>query len=263
MIFYFSGTGNSLYAAKRLATETGEELASIAAIENQGLACYEHTLKDDEIIGFVYPVYAWGPPKTVLAFIEKLKLNHYRGNYVFSVATCGGSIGNTMKVMKAGLRKQGIHLTSGYSIVMPNNYILMGDVDSKDKENAKLLRADETLKEIAQAIRRRAEGEFKLHKGALPWLLTGVMNPLFNKNAVNPAKFYAMDHCTGCGICEQVCNCQTITVQDKPQWGTRCTQCLACIHYCPEKAIQFGSGTVKKGRYTNPHIGVKEIVSCR
>jgi ferredoxin len=263
MIFYFSGTGNSLYAAKSIANDTGEELISISAAENTGLACNEYTLKDNEIIGFVHPTYAWGPPKIVLSFMQKLKLNNYRGNYVFSVATCGGSIGNSMKVIKACLNKQDIQLNSGYSIVMPNNFILMGNVDSKAKESDKLSRADKTLKQITQSIGRRAAGEFKLDKGFLPWLLTGVMNPMFNKKAVDTTKFYAMDQCTGCGTCEQVCNCHNITVSTKPQWGSRCTQCLACVHYCPENAIQFGTGTIKKGRYTNPHIGIAEIVSGR
>lgn len=256
MIFYFSGTGNSLYAAKMIARHTNEEVISIAAAENKEEEFHEYRLKDDEIVGFVHPVYAWGPPGIVLAFIKKLKLTNYRGNYVFSVVTYGGSIGNTMSVMRNGLRKKGISLNSGYSINMPNNYIIMGDVDSKEREREKLSTAEETLKQINRAIERRATGEFKVAKGNLPWLLTGLINPMFSKKAIDPAKFYADQQCTGCGTCEKVCSCKNIKVEERPLWGQRCTLCLACIHYCPSKAIQYGNATLKKGRYTNPNITI-------
>lgn len=259
MIFYFSGTGNSLYAAKMIALHTGEKLISIAEAENRAEESHEYCLRDDEIAGFVYPVYAWGPPTIVLEFIEKLHLNNYRGNYVFSIVTCGGSIGNTMKVMQNRLRKKDILLNSGFSIPMPNNYIMMGDVDSKEVEHKKLTASDETLKYINHAIDQRVNGEFKVQKGPLPWLLTGIINPLFNKNAIDTTKFQADHRCTGCGTCEKICNLNNIKVDEKPQWGQRCSQCLACVHYCPMKAIQYGKETEKKGRYTNPKIAISEM----
>lgn len=263
MIFYFSGTGNSLYIAKCIADQTGERLVSISAAENSAAKLYEYTLQDNELIGFVHPIYAWGPPGIVLDFISKLKLNHYRENYVFSVATCGGNIGNTMKVMKEHLGKKGMHLNSGFSVKMPNNYILMGNVDSEEITEKKLAAAEDTLIQIKETITRRATGEFRVDKGFAPWLLTGVINPMFNKNAMDTTKFYVEDSCTGCGTCETVCNCNNVTVIGKPQWGPRCTQCLACVHYCPEHAVQYGKSTAKKGRYTNPYISVEEMAGCK
>lgn len=102
----FSGTGNSLYIAKNIAEHTGEKLISIANEMNKKYDCYEYTLNHDEVIGFVYPVYAWAPPKIVLQFIEKLKFSNYHGNYIFSVTTCGDNIGNTMNVMEDNLCKK-------------------------------------------------------------------------------------------------------------------------------------------------------------
>lgn len=253
MIFYFSGTGNSLYAAKSIAQHNKEELVSIASAVNSGKEVFEYSLGDNETVGFVYPVYAWGPPIMVSDFIEKLKLNNLKDNYIFSVVTCGDNIGNTMKVLNRCLEKKGLKLHSGFSVRMPNNYIIMGNVDSKELEKEKLAAADVTLKNINHWIEQRAEG-FWVEKGPVPWLLTGLINPLFNKNALDTSKFAANDKCTGCGICEKVCNSQTITVNDRPQWGERCTQCLACIHYCPTQAIQYGKATEKKGRYTHPEV---------
>lgn len=260
MIFYFSGTGNSLYAARTIAEHNDEELVSIAAAINSSDNSFEYTLKENEIIGFVFPVYAWGPPKMVLDFIDNLKLNNYKDNYIFSVATCGENIGNTMKVLASALKKKDLTLFSAFSIRMPNNYIIIGDVDSKEVENEKLLKAKDTLKNINKIIAEKGKWVFELIKGPVPALLTTVVNPLFNKGTMHTERFYANDKCTGCGICERVCNCKNIKVTEKPKWGKKCTQCLACIHYCPSKAVQYGKATEKKGRYRNPNVGLDEMM---
>ncbi len=256
MIFYFSGTGNSLQTARNIADYSGEALISVAERISSGERLFEHSLKGNETIGFIFPVYAWGPPGMVLEFIDRLKLKNYSNNYVFSVATCGANIGNTMKLLDKRLSAKGLKLCSAFSIVMPSNYIIMGDVDTKEVEKEKLETAEKAMLEVNQVIQRREVGVFKLAKGTLPILTTGVINPLFNKGALSTKKFYADDSCTGCGICEKVCNTKTIKVDRKPQWGSKCTQCLACINYCPVKAIQYGKGTVNKGRYTNPKVSM-------
>jgi NAD-dependent dihydropyrimidine dehydrogenase PreA subunit len=258
MIFYFSGTGNSLQAAKSIAEHHNEKLISIAAVMHSKFDCYEYTLGENEAIGFVFPIYAWAPPKMVIKFIEKLKLNNYRYNYIFSVATCGDNIGNTMKVLDANLVKKYMKLDSGFSIKMPNNYVIIGDVDSKEVENQKLLAAEETLIHINKMIEEKKKGIFEVEKGFMPWILTFVINPMFSKKAIDTTKFYANDSCTNCGICEKVCNCHNIKVAGKPQWGENCTQCLSCLHLCPTKAIQYGKGTERKGRYKNPKVGINE-----
>jgi ferredoxin len=261
MIFYFSGTGNSLQAAKAAAEHNGEKLISIAADMNSHKSSFEYTLKDNEIIGFVFPIYAWAPPAAVMNFIRKLKLNNYNNNYTFSIVTCGENIGNTMKLLQSELKKRNLNLHSGFSLRMPNNYNILGyDVDAKELEKEKLTAAEETLKHINKIIEERQKGAFEVVKGAMPFVLTSVINPLFNKGGMDTKKFYSDDNCTGCSICEKVCNAQTIKVDKKPVWGKECTQCLACINLCPVKAIQYGKGTVKKGRYKNPNVKISEMM---
>lgn len=259
MIFYFSGTGNSLEAAKSIANYNHERVISISKEMNSKDGSFEYILKSNEAIGFVFPVYAWAPPKMVLEFIEKLKFNNYNNNYIFSVATCGENIGNTMKVLDNYLNKKDMKLSSGFSLVMPNNYIIMGNVDSKEVENKKLKSAEETLKNINTIIKEKGVGIFQIQKGFLPGVLTSVINPLFNKHAMNTKKFNVNNKCTGCGVCERVCNSKTISVKEKPEWGDTCTQCLACIHLCPVKAIEYGKSTQNKGRYKNPNINISEM----
>lgn len=259
MIFYFSGTGNSLYAAKNIGDYNSERLISIASVMKNDGEYYEYTLKDNEIIGFVYPIHAWAPPKMVINFIEKLKLNNYKDNYIFTIATCGDNIGNAEKVIDDCLEKRNLQLKSGFSIKMPNNYIVLGNVDTKEVEQKKLLEAEDRLKNINSIIKERKEGVYQLEKGFMPGILTSIINPMFIKKGIDTKKFYVNDKCTGCGLCESICNCQTIKLQGKPIWGKKCSQCLACLHFCPVKAIQYGKGTENKGRYKNPNITVDEM----
>ena len=35
----------------------------------------------------------------------------------------------------------------------------------------------------------------------------------------------------------------------KPAWSKKCTHCMACICYCPTKAIEYGKKSVGKPRY--------------
>ena len=56
--------------------------------------------------------------------------------------------------------------------------------------------------------------------------------------------------CIGCGKCEKLCPLNNITLQNaRPVWGTNCTQCMACICYCPTRAIEYGKKSAGKPRY--------------
>ncbi len=270
MIFYFSGTGNSLDTAKRIGERFHDEkLVSIAEYTKKASdkkPPFSFSLEQDEKVFLVFPIYAWGPPKPVLDFIDNLSLvndqgeNVYAientpGNSIYAVATCGKNIGNTMNVLQKHLARKGYNLDSGFSLVMPNNYILAGDVNTKEEEKTILIEAEVTLRNIMSRIENGEHNIFLVEKGPVPFLLTGVIHPAFTNQPFKAKAFYATDACNHCGICVKVCNCGNIELKDgKPVWGSDCVQCLACIHYCPARAIQYGKATLNKGRYINPNV---------
>ena len=65
MIYYFSGTGNSKWLAEQLASKT-EDIA-VNLIE-----CSVVSSIDNQTIGIVFPIHAWGVPEPVLEFVKKL-----------------------------------------------------------------------------------------------------------------------------------------------------------------------------------------------
>ncbi|WP_143316258.1 EFR1 family ferrodoxin [Clostridium sp. HBUAS56017] len=249
MIFYFSGTGNSLWAAEKISIAQGQKLFSIAdEIKKNN---FEYTLDDSELVGFVFPIYAWNAPKMVVDFINKLKLKNYKANYTFAISTCEANVGYTMRNLKDTLNSKGLELDSGFSIAMPSNYIILTHVKSKTSIEAILDTAEERIEEINTSIDKR-ENKFEITLGQFPYIKSKLINPLFMKYGIKPKKFFASNSCISCGLCEKVCPTNNIKVDVKPKWGTNCTQCLACINRCPKKAIEYGKSTRDKGRYYNP-----------
>ena len=76
MIFYFSGTGNTKWAAARLAAATHEDLIPIApymrADDSSHNLAEPFILKENERLGFVFPVHGWRVPRLVREFIRKM-----------------------------------------------------------------------------------------------------------------------------------------------------------------------------------------------
>ena len=122
MIFYFSGTGNTRWAAEQLAAATGERLLFIP--DELKTAC-EYTLGEDERIGFCFPVHGWQPPHIVRAFIGKMKIVGAAGHYAYALCTCGDSIGLTMQMMAKELVPKGIALQGCQSLTMPESYVCL------------------------------------------------------------------------------------------------------------------------------------------
>ena len=261
MIYYFTGTGNSLYVAKVLGINLEMSIHDLSENFRHPDRGKQIDFTDGEILGFVFPVYAWGPPKWVLDFIKGMKIkDDVKPGYIFAIATCGENIGNTMGILEKSLKEKGWELDYGYSLKMPNNYMIFGtDAETGLIAEEKIRRADLLLDHITKDLKIRGKGFF-LETGPFPKLLTSVVHPLFSKGVTKPSKFRANDRCTSCETCCKVCNTQTIRmVQGIPRWGKECVQCLACINLCPEKAIDYGRGTRNKHRYKNPRISSFEL----
>ena len=96
MIFYFSGTGNSLWTARQLSAALGE--AEPVAVSDElrkagETGVCEYSLKDGEPLILVFPVHSWGPAVLMLRFVERLRIRDYGGQPVYAVCTCGDTCG--------------------------------------------------------------------------------------------------------------------------------------------------------------------------
>ena len=247
MIFYFSGTGNSAWVARQLAEGQNEELFSIAVEIDKNK---EYKLREGEKVGFVFPVYAWGPPEIVLRFIRRLKM--IKPEYLFFVCTCGDDTGRTAQLFSSAVARKGWRCAAGYSVTMPNTYVSLPgfDVDDEDVETRKVHNAVARVRFINEEIASRVQSKhYNCHEGALPFTKSYFLRPFFNTFLMSPKPFHATEACIACKKCEKACPVNNIKVTDRPVWGDNCTQCLACYHICPVHAVEYGKVTAKKGQY--------------
>lgn len=248
MIFYFSGTGNSRWVAEQLATASSEELVSIADVYISGK---RPVFSVGEKVGFVFPVYSWGPPSIVLHLIDTIQFIE-KPVYLYFVCTCGDDTGKTAQIFCRAVHRRGWECQAGFSVVMPNTYVCLPgfDVDSGEVAGAKCNRAVRRIAEISRLV---GEGVKRMDcfPGSFPAVKSYLIRPLFNRFWVSSQRFGAEDTCISCGKCVQVCPLHNIRLVDgKPVWGKECTSCLACYHHCPRHAVTYGKYTKGKGQYT-------------
>lgn len=284
MIFYFSGTGNTKWAASKLAAATREDLISIApymrADDSSHNLAEPFILKENERLGFVFPVHGWRVPKLVREFISKMKIQREPsdatgGNkakaddcqknrpFTYCVCTAGDSIGLTIenlnKVISLNPSLQALGITevsSSYSLIMPESYIGLPfmDVDPKEREIRKKENAAQELAVVCEEIFDRKEGISRLVKGPIPWFFTKVVGGFFENVLITDKRFHVeKDRCVKCGICANVCPVGDIKGGhgEYPVWlhHKDCLTCFTCYHHCPHHAIEFGNQTQKKGQY--------------
>ena len=246
MIFWFSGTGNSLHAARRLSEALHTPLVSIADALQKNQTAFDDP---DGLLGFVCPVYWWGLPTVAADFVKTLTLPEKAGRFVFALLTCEADAGGAPAQLQRLLGERGLSLSAAHVVKMPDNYVLMLQPPTPAKAAEILLSADEAIDAAAKSLAAR---ETPPIPPAPP--VTALLNRYYqNPRHRRVARFRTTDACTGCGLCQRLCPCQSITLREgRPVWSGDCTRCLGCINRCPTQAIQYGIGSRSRRRYVHP-----------
>ena len=253
MIFYFSATGNSKYAAERIAAVTEDRVVSLRdAIRARS---YRFSVGRDERIGFVAPVYFQGLPSILPFFLDKLRLEGYQEQYVYLVMTCGQWTGAAAEQLSKLLAKKGVALSAQFAVPMVDNYVPAFTVPDEEEAGRILDQAETCIDEVCRAVRSRGAGDYNRCKGPLPALQTAAMYPAYARGR-STRPFVVTDGCIGCGLCQEICPCGAITLTGgQPAWTKpKCVQCLACLHRCPTGAIHWKKPDEDRGRYFNPRV---------
>ncbi len=248
MILYLSGTGNTYKVASLLGENLSENLYFMPECNPASLTF------EGKTFGIVCPVYSWGVSPLVLDFISRLsdKLIASLSNHdVWIVLTCGDEIAYAPEILKDALLKRGVNVSGGWSVIMPNDYVLLPGfgVDSKEVEERKLDKYRKRVDDISANIKGRLWEEDYV-RGGMKWVKSRLIYPLFRRWGVFPKRWHWTQECIGCESCVKACPVGNIDFKGgRPKWGDECISCTACFHICPTHAVEYGNMTKHKKQY--------------
>lgn len=274
-IYYFSGTGNSLFLAKEVQKRIPDsEILPIACLlKRHGIS------SNGKTIGLVFPVHALTIPLAMMKFLRKIDFSGVE--YIFAIADRHGTVFYGFKKIGRLLEKNGKRLDSQFVIDMCNNesrhpnYQVPSGKEIEVCERAALKKLDAAAEIILK--RGRHEDDIKdypiqsasnrISAFFIERLVLALMSIAEHTRGVN--YFYHDEKCTGCGICEKVCLSGKLSMDNgKPIWkkNTFCYMCFACLNFCPVKAVQIHdipgvrSYTKENGRYPHPYASIGDML---
>ena len=193
MILYFSGTGNSEYAAKRIGKATDDQIVNL--FEKIRSRDFSEMHSDGPWVVAV-PTYAWRIPRIVQEWLENTKLNGNRD--IYFVMTCGGNIGNAGRYLKKRCAAKKMNYMGCAEIQMPENYIAMFSTPAKE-EALETIRQSEGAIDNAAALIKENRAFSQPDITVKDRMSSGIVNDIFYPMFVHAKKFYATGACISCG----------------------------------------------------------------
>ena len=254
-IYYFTGTGNSLWAARTL----GERLGGTTLTPIPRALVDGDTEPAEDRVGIVAPVYMYRIPHIVERFVRRLRTVAP----VFYVSTMGSDAGDLFGRVEKLFRAQSLKLAVAMPVRLPSNYLPFGGVPPDDKLASVFETAAVRVNEIAGVIQRGETRVEPAYDKFRAWVHPGQLYRLGHKYIPQADKGYLLDDgCDGCGICALVCPVDNVAMtEERPVWKGQCEQCMACLQWCPHEVIQVKDKTRGERRYHHPEVRSKDIVA--
>ena len=232
---YFSGTGNSRYAAEVFCREYYKDAIAYTIEDDDVLKA----VNSADLIVFSYPVQFSTVPKIMRDFVTNNK-ELWRNKKIFVIATMGLFSGDGAGMLGRLLESYGAEVIGGLHLKMPDSIADEKALKRPLKKNKELvIQAGQKIKEC---VRQLKEGHPPLEGMGLLYRLAGFFGQrlYFGHKTKKYSSKLKIDKekCIGCGKCEKLCPMENIViVGQKAVSGDRCTMCYRCINKCPEQAI--------------------------
>jgi ferredoxin len=271
-IYYFSGTGNSLFVARDIAAKMKGKITPIPSLIDKN-----NISTDAKVIGIVFPVYNAvldGMPLMVKRFVNRLQ--SIGSKYIFAVCTCKGWSRVTLSNLDELLKLRGGKLSAGFTVTMPDN----SNPTTITQQQRLFSKCEKKIEIIYKYVNTRKSGRFEntvlFNLIVFPYMAKGKRETLklYSRLAnstnlpyeelvpLSDRSFLVNDKCNGCRICANICPATNIIIiNDMPVWQNHCESCLACINWCPKKAISGGITTDRvQTYYHHPDVKVSDML---
>ncbi|MBQ6923145.1 MAG: EFR1 family ferrodoxin [Kiritimatiellae bacterium] len=239
MIIYFTGTGNSLAAARRLAQETSDKAVSLRAVRGADLSA-------ERRVGIVFPVYCFDTPPPVREFLGQAKFAP--DAYIYVVATCGASVGRAIQTAVRLIAGNGAEVALSRKLPYPDSASVAVGANANPK-TSRCAKAKAEIDVIAQDIEAGRRDLREVHGSAAAALAATRAGRALVSWAFRQEPDPSI--CNGCGLCAKVCPCSNIEVADghaRIRDRVQCAHCMACVQFCPRQAMTI------RGRRVRPEL---------
>ena len=254
-IYHFSGTGNSLWSAKKIAQIIKErnprETCELINIGTE--AQKSEIIVEADTVVLVFPSYAYGLPLIVSRFAKSAA---FKTPYLAAFVTYGTSPGGTLGALRRIVKKKGIAKLYFGRIPAAENYLAMFGAQTAETTHKRAAMQEKATEAAAQCVIERLENKVSTLRifSAFVWTLFSLGAKIFYKS------YKVSADCNGCGVCAKTCPVNAIAIKDgKPVFTSKCENCQGCVDMCPLRAIQFGRVKWGSPGYRHPQITIDDL----
>lgn len=247
-IYYLSGTGNALKAARWFAENAGGRGVAAELIPIDRFKRPVAPKPDeDTLVGFFFPTHGFSLPWYMLKFILAFPRGRSRAFCLntFAGMTLGrfplpGLSGIALVLPALVLALKGYRVRGLVSLNLPSNWISLHPGLTPRAVSVLAEHCRKKTDKYAAALlsgKRAFQGlislpcDLAVSPVAAAYLLIGHFWL---------AKMYmANSDCDGCAVCADHCPMSALVMRNgRPCWTFRCESCMRCMNLCPRRAIQ-------------------------